>query len=167
VSRASDDTREQAVAALRKGLLAGRLDPDTFAARVDAAYRARTHDELATVTDDLPRRHRGWRALLDRIAPAGAPPPCLRPPQMTDGDTRVLGRSNTCDYAIEDPTVSSRHAQLMRDAHGWLIKDLGSLNGTRVNGWLVDRQRLRAGDTLALGGAEFVFKPPGEPGTVG
>jgi hypothetical protein len=162
VSRASDDTREHTVGVLRKGLLAGRLGPDTFVARVDAAYRARTHDELATVTDDLPTRHRGWRSLLELIAPRSAPPPGLRPPEMTDGDTRVLGRSNACDYAIQDPTVSLRHAELIRDTGGWRIKDLGSRNGTRVNGWLVVEERLRAGDTLTLGGAEFVFQPPAD-----
>jgi pSer/pThr/pTyr-binding forkhead associated (FHA) protein len=40
---------------------------------------------------------------------------------------------------------------------GWMIRDLGSLNGTRVNGWLVQEQRLRDGDTLTFGGSVFLF----------
>jgi hypothetical protein len=162
VSRASDDTREQAVGVLRKGLLTGRLGTDTFVQRVDAAYRARTHDELERVTEDLPRHRSLFHALLDRLAPS---PPCLAPPEMRAGERRVLGRDNACDYALADPTVSSRHAELICLADGWLIRDLGSKNGTRVNGWLAKEQRLRAGDTLTLGRTTVVFQPlsPGSP----
>jgi pSer/pThr/pTyr-binding forkhead associated (FHA) protein len=78
---------------------------------------------------------------------------------MREGERRVLGRSNTCDYAIGDPTVSTRHAELVRIDDGWLIRDLGSLNGTRVNGWLANEERLYPGDTLTLGAATFEFRP--------
>jgi pSer/pThr/pTyr-binding forkhead associated (FHA) protein len=78
---------------------------------------------------------------------------------MREGERRVLGRSNTCDYLIPDPTVSSRHAELVRSDDGWTIRDLGSLNGTRVNGWLVTEQRLQPGDTLEIGAAVFDFEP--------
>jgi hypothetical protein len=156
VSRVSDDTREHAVAVLRKGLLSGRLGTDTFVERVDAAYRAKTHDELEGVTEDLPRHRRLWHALLDRLAP---PPPRLEPPEMDPGEHRVLGRGSSCDYVIADPTVSMRHADLVRTDDGWLIRDLESRNGTRVNGWLAKEQRLRQGDTLTLGRTTFVFDP--------
>jgi pSer/pThr/pTyr-binding forkhead associated (FHA) protein len=78
---------------------------------------------------------------------------------MREGERRVLGRSNTCDYAITDPTVSTRHAELVRVGDGWLIRDLGSRNGTRVNGWLAKEEPLHAGDTLTLGMTNFVFRP--------
>jgi pSer/pThr/pTyr-binding forkhead associated (FHA) protein len=78
---------------------------------------------------------------------------------MREGERRVLGRGNSCDYAIADPTVSMRHAELLRVDGGWRIRDLDSLNGTRVNGWLVKQQRLQRGDTLALGGVCFRFEP--------
>jgi pSer/pThr/pTyr-binding forkhead associated (FHA) protein len=78
---------------------------------------------------------------------------------MRSGERRVIGRDNTCDYAIPDPTVSTRHAELVRGDDGWTIRDLGSRNGTRVNGWLATEERLHAGDTLTLGMTEFVFEP--------
>ena len=158
MSRASDDTREQAVGVLRNGLLSGRLGTETFVARVDAAYRAKTHDELAAVTEDLPRHRRLWDALVDRLWRERAPLE-LRPPEMHSGETRVLGRSYDCDYAIADPTVSNRHAELVRVRDGWMIRDLGSRNGTRVNGWLAKEERLRPGDTITLGATTLVFQP--------
>jgi hypothetical protein len=161
VSRASDDTREQTVAVLRNGLVSGRIGTDTFVERVDAAYRAKTHEQLDLVTEDLPRHRRLWRALVERIAAARMPRPAsLEPPELAAGERRVLGRSNECVYSIPDPTVSARHAALVRDDDGWLIRDLGSRNGTRVNGWLVKEQPLRAGDTLTFGSTVFLFHPP-------
>jgi len=162
VARASDDTREQAVGVLRRGLLTGRLGTDTFIGRVDAAYQAKTHDELASVTQDLPRHRAFVRNLLERFLPpaeAATPPVPLQPPSMEAGETRVLGRDVACDYSIGDQTVSSRHAELVRCDDGWLVRDLGSRNGTRVNGWLVKEERLRPGDILTLGARAFVFRP--------
>jgi hypothetical protein len=165
VGRASDDTREQAVTLLRGGLVDGRLGTETFVGRVDAAYRAKTHDVLAGLTRDLPRRRRPLRALIDLLAPregsdADVPAP-LQPPDAGEGTLLTLGRDNSCDYAIADATVSGRHAELERVKAGWVIRDLQSLNGTRVNGWRVSEQQVLAGDILALGGALFVFAPPG------
>jgi hypothetical protein len=141
---------------LRTGLLKGRLGTDTFVARVDAAYRAKTHDELDGVVDDLPRRRWPWSGLLERMA---ARPQQLQPPDMHAGESRVLGRGSSCDYAIVDPTVSSRHAELIRTDDGWVVRDLGSRNGTRVNGWLTREQPIWPGDTLTLGTTTFVFSP--------
>ena len=156
MSRASDDTREQTVAVLRDGLMHGRLGTDTFVERVDAVYRAKTHGELADVTRDLPSRGFRLRALVDRLL-TGPGPRTLHVPDVPAGEGRVLGRADSCDYVIYDPTVSNRHAELIRLDDGWLIRDLGSRNGTRVNGWLVKEQRLRDGDTLTFGGSVFLF----------
>jgi pSer/pThr/pTyr-binding forkhead associated (FHA) protein len=76
---------------------------------------------------------------------------------MAAGDRRVMGRATTCDFTIADQTVSARHAELVRLDGGWLIRDLNSRNGTRVNGWLVTEQRLEPGDTVTLGTTVFVF----------
>jgi pSer/pThr/pTyr-binding forkhead associated (FHA) protein len=99
-----------------------------------------------------------WRVLLERLAPE-AEPIRLHPPAMREGESRVLGRDSTCDYAIPDPTVSHRHAEIRRVEGGWAIRDLGSRNGTRINGWLAHEERIRPGDTLTLGTTEFVFEP--------
>jgi pSer/pThr/pTyr-binding forkhead associated (FHA) protein len=56
-------------------------------------------------------------------------------------------------------SVSRLHAQLARDQDGWLLGDLGSHNGTRVNGWLVrEPVPVRAGDVLQFGSATFVIQ---------
>jgi pSer/pThr/pTyr-binding forkhead associated (FHA) protein len=99
-----------------------------------------------------------WHGLLERLT-ADPEPVRLQPPAMHAGERRVIGRSSTCDYAVADPTVSTRHAELVRLDDGWLIRDLGSLNGTRVNGWLANEERLRCGDTVTLGATTFVFRP--------
>jgi pSer/pThr/pTyr-binding forkhead associated (FHA) protein len=96
------------------------------------------------------------RELVDRLV-SGSGPRTLAPPDLDAGECRVLGRANSCDYVIYDPTVSNRHAELLREPDGWVIRDLGSRNGTRVNGWLVKEQRLRDGDTLTFGASVFIF----------
>jgi pSer/pThr/pTyr-binding forkhead associated (FHA) protein len=56
-------------------------------------------------------------------------------------------------------SVSRRHAELVRGVGGWLLSDLGSHNGTRLNGWLVrETVPVRAGDRLEFGSAIFVLQ---------
>lgn len=57
-----------------------------------------------------------------------------------------------------DETVSRWHASLERSPYGWLLDDLGSTNGTRVNGWRVRSPSLvRAGDLVTFGRVTFVL----------
>lgn len=147
------------MATLRHGLVSGRLGTDTFIERVESAYSSKTHDQLAALTDDLPRARRPWRLALERWIERGRRLPRLRPPPMRDGERRAMGRDRSSDFAIPDPTVSLRHAELVRTTDGWLIHDLGSRNGTRVNGWLVREERLEPGDVIELGSAAFEFSP--------
>jgi pSer/pThr/pTyr-binding forkhead associated (FHA) protein len=160
--RASDDTREHAVAGLRAGLVSGRLGLDTFVRRVDDAYDAKTRSELAALTSDLPPQ-RSWVArLIDRVAPhknTDQPARILRPP-LDGRHTLVIGRGTASDYLVPDPTVSTRHAELRRDGSGWFLHDLGSRNGTRVNGWLVEHTLLDDGDEISLGATTLVFRKP-------
>jgi FHA domain/DUF1707 SHOCT-like domain len=90
------------------------------------------------------------------------------------GDQFSIGRDASCDLAIPDMTVSRRHAQLERTKDGWLITDLESTNGTRVNGWRVrGKVPVRAGDVVSFGNLETVFwrgddpvaLPGGDPST--
>ena len=74
------------------------------------------------------------------------------------GDQFTIGRDADCDLAIADMTVSRLHARLERTADGWLLSDLESTNGTRVNGWRVRGQTpVRAGDLVSFGSLEVVF----------
>lgn len=70
----------------------------------------------------------------------------------------VVGRSRECDVVLEDTGVSRRHAELRPDGNGWMVTDLGSTNGVRVNGRIVrGAQRLQPGDRLELGSTEVLF----------
>jgi hypothetical protein len=167
-TRASDDTREHTVAQLRAGLTTGRVGMETFVRRIDEAYAAKTRDELSHLTRDLPGRWTWWHRLSAWIA--GSPTaensqnPRLRPPPIGAGGAVTLGRSPECDYIIRSATVSARHAELRRSAEGWSLRDLGSRNGTRVNGWLVKEQKLADGDEVTFGDSTFVFREPSPAG---
>ena len=71
----------------------------------------------------------------------------------------VLGRSRDCDVTLNDPNVSRRHAEIRPDgAGGWLVEDLGSTNGVKVNGRQIrSATPLQPGDRLALGTADVRF----------
>ena len=69
----------------------------------------------------------------------------------------VLGRSKEVGIRVADEGVSRRHAEIrLEDGEYWVV-DLGSMNGTSVNGNRVDRVQLRDGDRIALGSTEVVF----------
>ncbi len=70
----------------------------------------------------------------------------------------VVGRSRDCEIVLEDTGVSRRHAELRPGADGWVVSDLGSTNGVRVNGQDIhEPQLLRPGDRIELGSTEVVF----------
>lgn len=70
----------------------------------------------------------------------------------------VLGRSPTCHVTLDDPLVSREHAQLTVRGHRVTVEDLGSRNGTLVNGEkLTTVQELKDGDRVRLGTQELVF----------
>jgi hypothetical protein len=73
------------------------------------------------------------------------------------GGTTVIGRLPECDVTLDDPSVSRRHARIMRDGASWRIEDLGSTNGVRVNGEQVGQSELHDGDRLDFGGVKLAF----------
>jgi FHA domain-containing protein/uncharacterized protein DUF1707 len=148
--------------------------------RVRAAFRRRDPD--GTAADWYP----GPQALPGTWAPPGVanvrgwpPPPAhwtgihhgsgdpARPAPMVfppgRGTSFTIGRTQDCDLRIADLSVSRRHAQLKRGEDGWLLSDMDSHNGTRVNGWLVrEPVPVKPGDVLQFGSAMFVIRadPP-------
>jgi FHA domain-containing protein/uncharacterized protein DUF1707 len=93
-------------------------------------------------------------AMPSAAADRGQPAPLQFP--RAAGTEFSIGRNAGCDLAITDPTVSRVHARLERTPDGWLLCDLGSTNGTRVNGWLVRGQvPVRPGDLVSFGMAEY------------
>jgi ABC-type multidrug transport system ATPase subunit len=72
------------------------------------------------------------------------------------GDHMVLGRDPNCEYPLDFPMVSWRHAQFQRTAQGIVVEDLGSLNGTYVNGTRISgKVPVKPGDEVGLGSFRF------------
>ena len=72
--------------------------------------------------------------------------------------TWLFGRSEDCDFVYSAPKASRRHFQIeLCDGH-YYIQDLGSTNGTYVNGRRIDRkERIFSGDVITMGGVDIVF----------
>jgi ABC transport system ATP-binding/permease protein len=71
------------------------------------------------------------------------------------GTSVVLGRDPTCDVVLEDLLVSRAHARVVRGPGGWTVEDLGSRNGTFVDGARVERAELRPTSELTVGRTSF------------
>ncbi len=93
-----------------------------------------------------------------RRAGAGQPepPPLCLPPQQNGRLT--IGRALACDFTLADLSVSRWHAKLHREQEHWMLSDLGSTNGTRLNGWRVTTGvPVRPGDQVSFGSVTFVI----------
>jgi hypothetical protein len=94
----------------------------------------------------------GWHAAADVTRPQPLEFP------RGSGSEFSIGRDASCDLAIADMTVSRRHATLERTPDGWLLTDLESTNGTRVNGWRVrGKVKVTPGDLVCFGNAEYAL----------
>jgi ABC-type multidrug transport system ATPase subunit len=72
------------------------------------------------------------------------------------GDHMVLGRDPACEYPLDFPMISWRHAQFTRTAQGTFVEDLGSLNGTYLNGVRISgKVAVKPGDEVGLGSFRF------------
>jgi pSer/pThr/pTyr-binding forkhead associated (FHA) protein len=83
--------------------------------------------------------------------------------QFSIGDQSIiLGRSEKCAVYIADPRASRRHAEIRWDGEVSTLFDLGSANGTWLNGRRsVDAETLRDGDEITVASAVFIFHDPG------
>ena len=70
----------------------------------------------------------------------------------------VIGRGHEADVRIADASVSRRHAEVRYDGARVLVEDLGSTNGTSVNGERIARATLVPGDRVTLGAAVVIFR---------
>ena len=92
----------------------------------------------------------------------------LAPEQMTlvVGGTRVpltkrvstLGRSRDCDVVVPDPNASRTHAEIRHIGLDYFLVDMGSTNGTEVNGQVVKRHALAEGDRIVVGTTEIAVE---------
>lgn len=82
----------------------------------------------------------------------------------------VVGRRESCDIVLRFANVSGKHCELVVDDGYWFIKDLGSRNGTKVNGLrITKRKRLDPGDSVAIAKHKYEVKysPIDDLGAVG
>jgi hypothetical protein len=115
------------------------------------------------------------RAPVDetRVFPQPAPPPPATPPEpaaaapaLVLNGARVplskavmsIGRSKDCDVTVDDASVSRKHAELHLENGNVFILDLGSTNGTEVNGAPAKRTQLEHGDRIVVGQTELRFE---------
>jgi hypothetical protein len=71
----------------------------------------------------------------------------------------VLGRSRDCDVVVDDENVSRKHAEVRPSGGAWIVRDLGSTNGVKVNGRKISgAQSLRPGDAIEMGLSRLTFE---------
>ncbi len=71
----------------------------------------------------------------------------------------TIGRTTECDVILYDPGVSRKHARIFAEGETFYVEDMGSSNGTKVNGAVVQRAQLSHGDAVSLGPVVFNFRP--------
>jgi pSer/pThr/pTyr-binding forkhead associated (FHA) protein len=112
------------------------------------------HDEFPFPHDEL---EAGQALLLVKRGPnAGST-------FLIDAEATSVGRSTEGDVFLDDITVSRKHAVIERRAdRSWFVRDVGSLNGTYVNGEQVDETKLANGDEVQIGKFKLTFFTAGE-----
>ncbi len=82
---------------------------------------------------------------------------------LREGVPLIVGRAPTCDLPVFDPTISRRHAEIISDGSALSLRDLGSSNGTFVNGAKVEKAKITVDDQLAFGKVSFKLMSFGIP----
>lgn len=78
---------------------------------------------------------------------------------LLDGPRTTAGRHPNSDIFLDDVTVSRKHAEFVADEGGFIVRDVGSLNGTYVNRERVDSAVLRSGDEVQVGKYRLTYHP--------
>jgi len=81
---------------------------------------------------------------------------------LDPGEKLIIGRHRDCDVRVRDLAVSARHAALITVIEESVIEDLGSTNGTYVNGKAISRCMLNDGDIISIGRQMLVYRGPAE-----
>jgi hypothetical protein len=125
-------------------------EPATAAHTIDVAARIReVPSAVATPAPSTGGAPSGWEL---EVAGRSVPLPF---------GTLRLGRAPDCDVVLPSPHVSRYHAELVVDAAGARLRDLGSTNGTTVDGQPTRGEALRAGARISFGGIVATIRRPG------
>ncbi|MFI6843512.1 FHA domain-containing protein [Kitasatospora sp. NBC_00085] len=167
VVRPSEVEREQALGVLREGAGSGRISHDTFLGRMELVLHASSRAELDEAMAGLPAGNPVGRFLLRTVGQVSAFGVRLRGAwrierlpglSLPQGGERQLtiGRVPGSGLRLHDISVSRHHAELRREGDSWVLYDLGSTNGTHVNGLrIAGGVRVRPGDQVRFGNLEF------------
>lgn len=153
--RLSHRVRERTIGRLQRGYVCGALGTQTFEHRLETALRCQSLSVLRQLTSDVvawsPIDHIGrWFARAwDEPASSGLLQ-CL-----TTSSPTVIGRLPSCDFVVGDESVSRRHAMLIRQGDRVILTDLGSTNGTFLNGRWTAQAEVQAGDRVRFGKLEL------------
>jgi hypothetical protein len=143
--RVSDAERDRALAVLREGAAQGKLSHDTFLHRMELALVARQSADLAVLTSGLETESRWSARMFTAVSRASAFTVRLRRAWTAERLPKLLfpepgplplriGRELGSGLRLSHETVSRRHAELALHNGVWVLRDLGSTNGTCVNG---------------------------------
>ncbi|MCA1824484.1 MAG: FhaA domain-containing protein [Mycobacteriales bacterium] len=124
-------------------------DIDTGVFRVRSGVASGDVEEVPT-----PSGGRGRPRLVVLSTPAGDE---RREVDLTS-DVVVIGRGADTDLRLADTGTSRRHAEIRREGDDVFLVDLGSTNGTLVNGRAVERTRLMSGDEITVGQSRLVYQ---------
>ena len=78
--------------------------------------------------------------------------------RVLEGDVLRIGKAESNDLVLRDPSVSRDHCEIVRDGKGYLLRDLGSTNGTLLDGTDVREGYLKAGAVLVIGRVEVAVR---------
>ncbi|MGC5360137.1 DUF1707 and FHA domain-containing protein [Streptomyces sp. DT24] len=175
-ARLSDAQRDRALDVLREGAAQGRLSHDTFVRRMELALTAGRVEELDALTADLRTGGRWSGRLFRTVSGVSAFSERLRRAWQTERLPKLLlpgpgpyplfiGRDPGNGLRLNHETVSRTHAELTVRGGCWFLRDLGSTNGTCVNGRRVTGVvAVRDGDQVSFGRMGFrLSAPPARP----
>ncbi|MFJ8921291.1 FHA domain-containing protein [Streptomyces sp. NPDC102415] len=166
-ARLSDAERDRVLGVLRDGAAQGKLSHDTFLRRMELALTARRSEELEALTSDLEAGGRWSRGLFRAVGGVSAFPARLRRAWQSERLPKLLlplpgpqplriGRDPGNGLRLSHETVSRLHAELTAHGSRWILRDLGSTNGTCVNGQrVVGAVVVRDGDQVSFGRMSF------------
>jgi pSer/pThr/pTyr-binding forkhead associated (FHA) protein len=108
----------------------------------------------------------GDAGIIDSLPPGSALLVVKRGPNagsrfLLDRDVTTAGRHPDSEIFLDDVTVSRRHVEFVREDNGFLVRDVGSLNGTYVNREPIDTAILSGGDEVQIGKFRLVFLTSG------
>lgn len=134
-------------------VMAGAGEPDTVPP--PDPFAAGAHGKGATPARTEIANQPGMPMALLAVQTGKANPSEIR---LSANQEYTIGRASDCSLVLDSPKTSSHHARIRFMENSFTIVDLGSTNGTWINGKRIERLRLQHNDTIDIGGTTLVYK---------